>query len=376
MKQKQLRLHKDKTTYILFGSEARKQEIRKQLSVEPLVCGSLLLKEKESEKYLGEIFHTGGLGRSALETIKSRAGKIKAVSYEIKAIIEDYRAEVVGGALCGIELWQMCALPSLLSSSSTWMEITPEAIELAEQLQLDFLRLLFRVPKSCARAALRSESGVLGIKYQVIKEKLLLLFHIRNLEDTALAKQIYIQQLKFDWEGPVKEGRQMCLELGIPDVNSINATKQEFKVMVKEACRLMDEKDLKANILQKDKLDILKQEDCTRKQYIEKMTLSDTRILFQHRTRMTKTAGNYKGWGKYRNEGAMCKFCRKFDSSSHLMRCDEFSHLRGPEVCLEDDGHLVQYLRQVLQLREDKEKELEKEKEQEKEREKEQKKEQ
>ena len=68
------------------------------------------LKEKESEKYLGEIFHTGGLGRSALETIKSRAGKIKAVSYEIKAIIEDYRAEVVGGALCGIELWQMCAL--------------------------------------------------------------------------------------------------------------------------------------------------------------------------------------------------------------------------------------------------------------------------
>ena len=40
-------------------------------------------------------------------------------------------------------------------------------LELAEQLQLDFLRLLFRVPKSCARAALRSESGVLGIKYQI-----------------------------------------------------------------------------------------------------------------------------------------------------------------------------------------------------------------
>ena len=82
-----------------------------------------------------------------------------------------------------------------------------------------------------------------------------------------------------------------------------------------------------------------------------------------------------KGGGKYRNEGAMCKFCRKFDNSSHLVRCDEFSHLRGPEVCLEEDGHLVQYLRQVLQLREDKEKELEKEKEQEKEWEKEQEKE-
>ena len=60
----------------------------------------------------------------------------------------------------------------------------------------------------------------------------------------------------------------------------------------------------------------------------------------------------------------MCKFCLEFDSHSHLMRCEAFSHLRGPEVYLEDDAHLVQYLRQVLQLREDKEKELEKEQEQ------------
>ena len=91
------------------------------------------------------------------------------------------------------------------------------------------------------------------------------MFHIRNLEDTALAKQIYIQQLKFDWEGPVKECRRMCQELGIPDVMIVKATKQEFKAMVKEACRLMDEKHLKANILQKDKLDILKQEDTLRR---------------------------------------------------------------------------------------------------------------
>ena len=146
-------------------------------------------------------------------------------------------------------------------------------------------------------------------------------------------------------------------------MTEVKATKQDFKAMVKEACRLMDEKHLKANILQKDKLDILKQEDCTRKKYIETMTLSETRILFQRRTRMTKNAGNYKGWGKYRNEGAMCKFCLTFDSSSHLMRCDAFAHLRGPEVFLEIYGHLVKYLRQVLQLRVDKEKELEKKKE-------------
>ena len=100
-----------------------------------------------------------------------------------------------------------------------------------------------------------------------MKEKLLLVFHIRNLEETALAKQIYTQQLKFDWDGPVKECRQFCVELGIPDVTQVQATKQQFKAMVNEACRLLDEKDLKQNILQKDKLDMLMKEDCTRKHY-------------------------------------------------------------------------------------------------------------
>ena len=40
------------------------------------------------------------MSTSALETIKAKAGKNKAVSYEIRAIIEDYRAEIVCGALC------------------------------------------------------------------------------------------------------------------------------------------------------------------------------------------------------------------------------------------------------------------------------------
>ena len=42
------------------------------------------------------------------------------------------------------------------------------------------------------------------------------------------------------------------------------------------------------------------------------------------------------------------------------MRCKAFEHLRGPEVCLEKDGDLVQYLRQVLHLREKKDQEQEK----------------
>ena len=113
MKQKRLTLNKDKTAYILLGQKEEQDKIRTALKKSPLICGSFVVQEKQSDKYLGEIFHTDGLSRSALETIKARAGKIKAVSYEIRAIIEDYRSEIVGGALCGLELWKICALPLL-----------------------------------------------------------------------------------------------------------------------------------------------------------------------------------------------------------------------------------------------------------------------
>ena len=52
------------------------------------------------------------------------------------------------------------------------------------------------------------------------------------------------------------------------------------------------------------------------------------------------------------------------------MRCEAFSKLRGPEVCLKNNIHMVQYIRQSLKLREDKEKDLEKEQELEKKQEK------
>ena len=73
----------------MFGQKEEQNKIRIALKQKPLISGSFDVQEKQSDKYLGEIFHTDGLSRSALETIKARAGKIEVVSYEIRAIIED-----------------------------------------------------------------------------------------------------------------------------------------------------------------------------------------------------------------------------------------------------------------------------------------------
>ena len=120
------------------------------------------------------------------------------------------------------------------------------------------------------------------------------------MDNTALAKKIYNQQLMYGWPGLVNEGVRMCEEIGIPDVTKVKASEKDFKLMLKEACRLKDQENLKLAIQSKEKLNLLKESDCKQKEYITSMTLSEVRTLFGHKTRMTKNAGNYRNWHKYR----------------------------------------------------------------------------
>ena len=85
------------------------------------------------------------------------------------------------------------------------------------------------------------------------------------------------------------------------------------------------------------------------------MSLFKVRTLFGYKTRMKKTAQIHKKLSRYAGEGAKCKFCLQYDRHSHLMRCSAFFHLRSTEFCLDNNLHLVKYLRQVLQIREAKE---------------------
>ena len=57
-----------------------------------------------------------------------------------------------------------------------------------EILQLFFIRLVLRLPKGTPKNALRSETGLLAMKYRVWKPKFMLILHLKGLEDTSLAK--------------------------------------------------------------------------------------------------------------------------------------------------------------------------------------------
>ena len=122
----------DKTVYIIIGYKKETKKLRNDIDENPLTLSRVKLKEKVSEKYLGDQIHQDGLAMSVLSTLKYREGRTKASIIEARSIIEDCRIQVVGGALSGIDIWEMSIIPSLLTNSETWVEIEQPSIDIFE----------------------------------------------------------------------------------------------------------------------------------------------------------------------------------------------------------------------------------------------------
>ena len=90
-------------------------------------------------------------------TLKARRGKAIAAIFEIKAVLEDIRM----GALGGMDLWELAVVPMLLY---TWTDIYDEVIEELENIQLQFLRVLFEVPVSTPKPILSWDTATLSME--------------------------------------------------------------------------------------------------------------------------------------------------------------------------------------------------------------------
>ena len=189
--EKGLEAHPDKTGFIVCGSGGFKQKVKDDMKEHQLTFGDFSLKEKLCDKYLGQMIHSGGLEESALATVKDRAGRMKGATMEIKSIIEEYQMQALGGMMAAWELWERALLPSLLSGAGTWFGDYQSTVNLCDELQNFFWRVMLKVPESCPKVALRCETRMLGMKWRIWQEKILLLLRIKNHDMDSLCRQVY-----------------------------------------------------------------------------------------------------------------------------------------------------------------------------------------
>ena len=248
----------------------------------------------------------------------------------------------------------MSYLPSLLNNSQTWTNISEHSIQLLEDLQNTMYRVLLNVPRTCPIPALCWELGGIQMRYRVIQTKLIFLWHLDNLEDGTLAKDILEVQKSQHLPGLVQECLEWLKILKLPNVLEQRITKTQWKNLVKKAILKKNEDDLRKKIMKMEKLkngDMVK-EKCERKDYVKSLSVNDARNIFLKNTCMTRYVKmNYMSDFKYVKELWQCDSCqRNIDSMNHVMWCPSYRELRENRN-LDDDKDLARYLHDVMAIR-------------------------
>ena len=137
---KQLEVHPDKTCQVIIADDKTLNEIRGEMIKDPVIYKGHIIKEKQNEKWLGDIFSSNGLEQSILDTIKDRTGRVKISIFETNSILEDATMQAIGGIRGTIDIWELAIIPMLMNNCDTWLGITVEIENKLENLQELFLR--------------------------------------------------------------------------------------------------------------------------------------------------------------------------------------------------------------------------------------------
>ena len=98
------------------------------------------------------------------------------------------------------------------------VQIEDKTINRLDSLQKTLLRSLLCVPTSTPGPAINWDTGFISVNYRVFQKKLLFLFHLKHLDETSLANEIFELQKKFNTPGFVIEGRRLLERFSLPNI--------------------------------------------------------------------------------------------------------------------------------------------------------------
>ena len=352
IKQRGLSLNKDKSVCIIIGSKTQKQRASEELRTTPLLCGSVETKEKQEDKWLGQMISSAGLADSVAKTVAEKESKIRGACLEIGIIINDWRARDLGGMETALMLWETCCVPSLLHGAGTWMEISRATEKRLNSIQVWFLRLALRLGPGSPCAGLLWDNQMLDMGLRVWIQKVLFVLHIRSLDDETLAAMVYKEQKTQNWPGLVQETIQICKELNIEDCNNTCLNKSDYKSLLLKACHLKNEARLRLQATE-TKCARIKTEPYGKQNYVNNTTIEQARGWFRTRFGLQDFAGNYSHNRKFAKSDWLCRCKTAKEEEGHIVsgNCSVYSDLRSQFGDLGEDQNLVQFFRAVLDRR-------------------------
>ena len=258
---------------------------------------------------------------------------------------------MVGGMETALLLWEACCIPSLLHGAGTWVDISETTIKKLNQIQFWYLRLALQVGQGAPRASLLWDNQVLFMQLRVWKEQILLVLHIRNLDNDSIAYIIYKEQKEKQFPGLAIETKYICQNLNIEDCNETLLDKTRYIKIVKNALHQKNEQMLR--LLAQGKCERINNEEYGKKDYISSKDIHSVRQQYRTRFGLQNFAGNYSHDNKFAKTNWLCKCLESRENESHLTsgKCKIYGHLNERFGDLSNDENLILFFQEVLARR-------------------------
>ena len=185
-------------------------------------------------------------------------------------------------------------------------------------------------------------------------KKLDFLWHLVNLENDTLAKEILTVQKDHNLPGLVSECTEWIQTYDLPNIMQEKITKPQWKSKVKAAILKANENDLRSKMMKYEKLKSsdLVEESVGTKPYLKNLSVHQARIIFKKRVSMMQHVKmNYMSDMNYMKSMWLYESCQTcIDSMDHVLWCHSYTDLRSGKN-LKDDKYLARYLHDVFKIR-------------------------
>ena len=128
------------------------------------------MKETKALKYLGD-FISVDASESVHQTVLKRIPIAKQAIHEIRMIVEDVRADKIGGINVAFTIWEASVLPMLLYNGETWNP--KEKTKILRGIFDEFFRSIFRISSGCPQVAYYWEVGALEVRNILLQKRLM-----------------------------------------------------------------------------------------------------------------------------------------------------------------------------------------------------------
>ena len=235
IERKKLKLSKDKCFQIHVGKGHN--------NCPQLKVHNSVMKEADSEKYLGDTIDKNGTIQS---TIESRKSKGHGIVSEIMAIINEiplgkHKIDVA------MKLREVMLLNGILYNSEAWHGVTKKHVKTLEAIDEAGLRGILKAHSKTPTEFLCLETGAIPIKWILAQRRINFLKHILEKDNEELVEKVYMAQKRDPTIGDFAQlVEKDMVNLNITEAQLVGHNKVDLKKLLKQSAKDAAFKELKA----------------------------------------------------------------------------------------------------------------------------------